>query len=277
MKKHSSFSTGGIAEYYAEPTNVYDCMSILEMAYTKNLDVHVIGAGTHILVSDEGVPGLVISTARLKGMTISGELLIAGAGETLDNVINRAIDHNLIGLEEIAGIPGSIAGAAAVNANANGRSIADVFFYSDYLNKNGEIHRRPYFHDESEAGETPLLLIAIALRLTPSRYSAEARVRKENYVEKMYIPPSRSFSGMIFHDTEEMKASDALHIAGLTGKNGTHAEFSEYQPNSILAYPGCTSEEIYQLIEHGRKSVREKLGINLSLSLTLLGNFRDNI
>ncbi len=279
MKKHSSFSTGGKAEYYAEPGNAYDAINALEMAYAKGLSVTVIGAGTHLLVSDEGIPGLVLSACGMKGMSIKGDLLIASSGETLDNVINQAIDHNLIGLEEIAGIPGTIAGAVTVNASANSRSISDMFFYADYLTLNGEIHRRPFFYDFFSRGTflTDCLILSVALRLTPSRASAEARERKEKYVEKMYIPPSRRFSGEIFRDSRTMKASEAIKLAGLTGKNGSRAEFSEYQPNSILTYPGCSSQEIYTLIQRGRKTIKEKLGIELDTSITILGSFRDEL
>ncbi len=279
MKKHSSFSTGGCAEYYAEPRNVYDCLTVLEVAYQKGLCVTVIGAGTHLLVSDTGIPGLVISTASMKGMTIKGNLVITAPGEALDNVINQAIDHNLIGLEEIAGIPGTIAGAVSVNASANDKSISDFFLYADYISKDGHIHRRPCFHDyfkkQKSAFRSDEMIISIALRLTPSRASAEARVRKEQYVEKMYIPPCRRFSGEIFRDSPEMRADTAIRIAGLTGPNGMKAEFSEYQPNSIVTYPGCTSREIYTLIENGRNEVKAKLGIDLDLSLTLLGDFQN--
>ena len=279
MRRHSSFSTGGKAEYYAEPRSVFDCLIALETAYRKNLSITVIGAGTHVLVSDSGIPGLVISTASMRGMSIKGNLLIASAGETLDNIINIAIEHNLTGLEEIAGIPGTIAGAVSVNASANGSAISDFFFYADYITPDGKIHRRPGFHDSFRKQKSPFLssdlIISVALRLTPSRASAEARVRKERFVEMMYIPPCRRFSGEIFRDPAEMKADEAIRLAGLTGPNGSRAEFSEYQPNSILTYPGCASDEIYHLIRMGEERVREKLGIRLERSITLLGEFTD--
>ena len=279
MSRHSSLSTGGRAEYYAEPRSIQDTIHVVEIAYKKGLPITVIGSGTHVLVADGGIPGLVISTAGMKGMSIKGDLIITAPGETLDNLINVAIEHNLIGLEEIAGIPGTIAGAVSVNAVANGRSISDVFFYADYLTANGEIHRRPCFHDyfkkQKSAFKNGEIMISIALRLIPSRKTAEARERKENYVEKMFIPPCRRFSGEIFRDTPFMSAAEAIKKAGLTGKNGRGAEFSEYQPNSIFTYPGCSSGEVYNLIREAEVTVKEKLGIDLERSITLLGNFTD--
>ena len=114
MSRHSSLSTGGRAEYYAEPRSIQDTIHVVEIAYKKGLPITVIGSGTHVLVADDGIPGLVISTAGMKGMSIKGDLIITAPGETLDNLINVAIEHNLIGLEEIAGIPGTIAGAVSV-------------------------------------------------------------------------------------------------------------------------------------------------------------------
>ncbi len=281
MGPRSSFGTGGKAEYYTEPRTVDECLSALELAYKKGLPVTIIGSGTHILVSEEGIPGLVISSMGLRGITIKGDLLEAASGETLDNVINQAIDHNLIGLEEIAGIPGTIAGAISVNATANGKSISDMFFYADYLSVKGEVHRRPYYHDyfrsQKSAFKNGELITSIALRLKPSKASAEARVRKEEYVELMFIPPCRRFSGEIFRDPEEMSAADALRKAGMTGPSGVRAEFSEYQPNSIFTYPGCTSAEIYSLILRAEREVKEKLGIELERSITVLGSFSEKL
>ncbi len=278
MKLRSSFSTGGKAEYYAEPRGIGDCIYLLETAYRKNLKVTIIGSGTHILVSDSGIPGLVISTAGMKGMSIKGSLLIASPGETLDNIINKAIDHNLAGLEKLGGIPGTIGGALAVNAGANAMNLADVFFYADYLTADGSLHRRPHFHDAFSEQDSIFskhcLVVSVALRLNPTRASAEARERKEEYVEKMYIPPSRRFSGEIFRDSDEMKAAEAIRKARLTGPNGSHAEFSEYQPNSILTYPGCISSEIYNLIEYAQETIKKKLGVSLVPSITMLGAFR---
>ena len=279
MKSLSSFATGGKAEYYAEPKTIHDAVSLLEIAYAKNLPVTIIGAGTHILVSDSGIPGMVISTAGMKGMTIRGRLLVASPGESMENVINQAIDHNLVGLEKIAGIPGTIAGALSVNASANGSTLSDSFFYADYLTMDGLLRRRPGFHDyirrQGSMFRDGEMIISVALLLEPSRASAEARVRKEEYVEKMYIPPARRFSGQIFRDSDAMSASDALKAAGLAGKSGLRAEFSAYQPNTILTWPGCTSDEIFELIRHAEKTVKEKLGITLERSLTILGSFRD--
>ena len=279
MRGLSSFHTGGKAEYYAEPRDSEEMMSVLELAYKRSLPVTVIGGGTHILVSEEGVPGIVISTRGLRGISIKGDLLLASPGEMLDHIINIAIEHSLIGMEEIAGIPGTIAGAVTVNANANGRSISDLFFYADVLTPDGRMHRYPNYQDAFGSQSSVIgsggIVMLVALNLIPSRQTAEARMRKEEYVEKMFIPPCARFSGEIFRDPDGMRAEDALRLSGMTGSHGLQAEFSEYQPNSIFTYPSCTSDEIYALIQMAETEVESRLGIRLCRSLTMLGPFRD--
>ena len=279
MRDRSSLHTGGNAEYYAEPRDAEETLSVLELAYKRSWPVTIIGGGTHILVSEEGIPGVVISTRSLRGISIKGDLITALPGEMLDNIINIAIEHSLIGLEEIAGIPGTIAGAITVNANANDRAISDLFFYADVLTPDGRMHRYPHYKDafgeQSSIIGSGGLVVSVALRLIPSKKTAEARMRKETFVEKMFIPPCMRFSGEIFRNAGNEKAEELLRISGMTGYHGVRAEFSEYQPNSIFTYPGCTSDEIYSLITLAEREVEKKTGIRLERSITLLGSFRD--
>ena len=99
MKSLSSFATGGKAEYYAEPKTIHDAVSLLEIAYAKNLPVTIIGAGTHILVSDSGIPGMVISTAGSVVIIFIGIRLILAksaeigsrsAGTSIPRIISSA-------------------------------------------------------------------------------------------------------------------------------------------------------------------------------------------
>ena len=275
MKDRTSFYTGGKAEYYAEPRSTEECRSVLELAYKKSLPVTVIGSGTHVLVSERGIPGLVLSTASMKGITIKGNLMEIAPGEPFDNVINIAIEHNLIGLEELAGIPGTVGGALSVNASANGREIADVFFYADYLSFDGLYMRRPAYGDYFRAQKTAFgidgIVVSIALRLTPSRASAEARKSKEKYVELMFIPPCRRFSGEIFRDPEAMSAASIIRRIGPLSYG--RASFSDYQPNSIFTFPGCKADEIHSLIKLAEEKSESELGIKLERSISVFGDF----
>ena len=141
------FTSRGRARYFARPETIRGLREVLKTAQEKNLDIKVIGSGTHVILPDGGFDGMLISTESLKGMTIKGSLITAMAGESLDDVINTAIEHNLMGLEEFGGIPGTIAAAIKINATSQNKSIGDYHFYTDTMSRDGRIHRKPDYFD----------------------------------------------------------------------------------------------------------------------------------
>ena len=279
IREISLFRAGGIAELYAEPRTTEELLSIMELASEKGLNIEVIGAGSHILAPESGIPGLLVSTRSMKGITIRGDLLTAGPGEMLDGIINIAIDHKLIGLEELGGIPGTIAGALSINASANGRSISDAFFYADYVTPDGRIHRRTFYPDtfslQDSAFSPDEIIVNVALRLKHSKATAEARLRKEKFVELMFIPPCRRCAGEVFRDLPDRKAADLIRQAGFIRDKDIRAEFSDYQSNCIFTYDGCTSDEIFTLILRTAEKVHKETGVLLEPSITLLGSFKE--
>ena len=79
------FTSRGRARYFARPETIRELREVLKTAQEKNLDIKVIGSGTHVILPDGGFDGMLISTESLKGMTIKGSLITAMAGESLEN------------------------------------------------------------------------------------------------------------------------------------------------------------------------------------------------
>ncbi len=271
------FKTKGKAEYFYEPENPLMMQLALEKAYKMNLETRVLGSGTHVIISDEGIEGLLISTKKMRGITIKGNLITAYSGESLDGIINTAIEHNLIGLEELGGIPGTIAAALKVNASANGKSLSDYHYYSDFMTKEGKIHRRPDYFDLFGHQTSPIaddeIVLSVTLRLEPSKRSAEARIKKEKYVELMFIPPTANFIGQVFKDPQGMSAKDIIKACHLDKDLGFKAEFSSFQSNCIFSQRSATSDDVTSLIALVRDEVEKLTGIRLELSVSLLGKF----
>lgn len=118
LKEKNWFKTGGAARYYCEPTNAEEFQEALIFAQTNNLEIFVLGSGANILVSDNGFDGLVIHP-QLHDISIvdshEGCLFTAGAGLTIEHLINFCLDHNISGLEEFSGIPGTVGGSTYIN------------------------------------------------------------------------------------------------------------------------------------------------------------------
>ena len=184
----TSTRTGGCCDFFHAPMTIEALLEDLERARSLSIPVTVLGCMSNVLVSDRGIAGLVISTRAVKGIEIKGDLVIAACGERLDAVINKALDHNLAGLEELGGIPGTVGGATWGNAGANGLEVGDRFFYSDYITASGKLRRMPSYCDAFSYRSSPFeegdTILCTAFRLQPLGATAQARVRKEAFKAK---------------------------------------------------------------------------------------------
>src|SRR5438105_4704617 len=113
------FKTGGKARFYVEPKTAQEFQQALVYASTHNLELFILGQGANILISDDGFDGLVIRP-HLKTISVAIEndthaYVEAGAGTTMPDLITYCLNHNLIGLEEFSGIPGTVGGSVYIN------------------------------------------------------------------------------------------------------------------------------------------------------------------
>jgi UDP-N-acetylmuramate dehydrogenase len=109
------FATGGPAKFFAQPTTSQEFQEAIQFAQINELPIFVLGKGANILISDEGFNGLVIQP-RINSIQIFDEQLVkAGAGLSMHDLIEFCLQHNLIGLEEFSGIPGTVGGSVYIN------------------------------------------------------------------------------------------------------------------------------------------------------------------
>ncbi len=116
LKDKNWFKTGGEARFYAEPTNLDEVVTAVTFAQSERLVTFILGEGANILISDEGFDGLVLRPKNDK-IKIDREqgLITAGAGVAVPVLIEMALEHNLLGLEEFSGIPGTVGGSVFIN------------------------------------------------------------------------------------------------------------------------------------------------------------------
>lgn len=280
LAEHNSFRTGGEAQFFALPKNINEMATVLECAKEEGLPITILGGGTNVLISDKGVKGMVIGMNLMHGVTIKGDLISAVAGENLDSLINRAIEHNLTGLEELGGIPGTIGGATKGNSGAHGKDIATYFFYADYLGPDFKLHRMPSFSDAFSYRKSPFgkddIILTVALRLATNRKTAEAYTRKEYFKQLRRDKGEFRYAsaGCVFHNPEGQNAGALIDSCSLKGTQLGGALISPYHANFIVnENKEATSQEIYDLSQIAAKAVYERYGIKLEYEIKLLGDF----
>ena len=141
LSGYTTFKIGGRAKYFLQADNLSQLQDALVFAKNKDIRVFILGAGSNILASDSGIDGLVIklSGSNFKGLHFKGSFVDAGSAMKLNQLILRAKDQGLSGLEFLAGIPGTLGGALRGNAGAWGESIGELVEEVQVLDYNGKV------------------------------------------------------------------------------------------------------------------------------------------
>ena len=128
LADYTTWKVGGPATVFAEPESTEELLALLRWAQSEGCSQRVIGAGSNLLISDQGLEGLTLCTRHLQGAELeSGSGLIeAQAGEPIPTLARRAARAGLAGLEWAVGIPGTVGGAAVMNAGAQGGCTAEI-------------------------------------------------------------------------------------------------------------------------------------------------------
>ena len=171
----TTFRIGGPARFFIEATTEEEARAAMLFARAHNLPLFPLGAGSNVLVPDEGVAGVVLRLAlREISFETAGddELLVAGAGTPWEEVVAAAGERSIFGIENLAGIPGTIGGAAVQNIGAYGAELSEVFEYADVIDSLSGKRRRigrseaafayrsSFFKEHRE-----LIIVRVALRL----------------------------------------------------------------------------------------------------------------
>jgi len=135
----TSFKVGGPAELYVAPRQIDDLQASLEWANQRDLPITLLGAGSNLLISDRGLPGLVICTRHLRYTQFdeAAGQVTAAAGEPLTRLAWQVAERGWRGLEWAVGIPGTVGGAVVMNAGAHSACTADVLVNTEVVYSDG--------------------------------------------------------------------------------------------------------------------------------------------
>ena len=148
LSKYTTFKIGGKATVFVVPNNAESLLRVFEILAENRMPSFVIGGGSNVVISDKGLDCVVISTSKLNNIEIcegsekaNSLLLTCGAGTTIKNITEFCQEHELSGMENFAGLPGSVGGAIFMNARCYEKSISDVVRKVKYidLDSNGNL------------------------------------------------------------------------------------------------------------------------------------------
>lgn len=278
MSRHTTYRTGGPAEVYVYPKSREDWSFVLKLARTENIPLRIIGFGSNILVGGKGLKGITCSTKHMNQAAVRSNRVIAEAGVALDKVCELSVAAGLGGMEKLSGIPGSVGGAAYMNAGAFGQETFDCLEYIEAIDFDGRpavLLKKdlPHGYRHVEGIENYIVLGAGFLlekkdfaELTEARNSVlHKRIEKQ--------PLDLPSAGSVFKRPVGDYASRLIDEAGLRGLSIGGAKVSEKHAGFIVNFHQATPEDIKNLMDEVRRQVKQKSGVELELEQILWGEF----
>ncbi|MEG0309557.1 MAG: FAD-binding protein, partial [Eubacterium sp.] len=138
MKNHISFKVGGPADFLVLPENCDEFKEILKCCRENAISFYVMGNGSNLLVRDKGYRGVIIKMRHFDHIFVEDDTIIAEPGALLKDVAQKALENNLSGMEFASGIPGSLGGAAVMNAGAYDGEMKDIIESIEVITDKGE-------------------------------------------------------------------------------------------------------------------------------------------
>lgn len=277
MSKHTTFKIGGPADIYVEPVTA-DIVPIINYLRECDTEYMVIGNGSNILVSDDGIEGVVISLGRKAGeINISDNKIIAGPGALLSQVANAAADAGLTGLEFASGIPGSIGGAVFMNAGAYGGEIKDVLetvdvLTNDLLVKTVDVKELDLSYRHSKLMEQGGYVLSATLKLEPGdKDEIKAKIDDIRSQRTAKQPLNYPSAGSTFKRPEGYFAGKLIDDAGLRGYTVGGAQVSEKHCGFVINKSDATASDVLQLMKNVDQIVYEKFGVHLTPEVRIIG------
>jgi UDP-N-acetylmuramate dehydrogenase len=140
MKKHTTYGIGGPAEVFVLPSNKEDLIKVFEISKEANQEINVIGSGSNLLVSDNGIKGIVICIKDcLKDLKVNNNKIYAECGVMLGKLVRESVKNNLKGLENLVGVPGTLGGALIMNAGAWGGEVSNCLESVELLDPDNQL------------------------------------------------------------------------------------------------------------------------------------------
>tara|TARA_B100000579_G_C22757410_1_gene817143 strand:+ start:19 stop:948 length:930 start_codon:yes stop_codon:yes gene_type:complete len=283
LKKHTTYGIGGPADLMVFPNNKEDLIRVIEIINENNMQLTILGSGSNILVSDNGIRGVVISLKKsLKEVNVNENILYAECGAMLGKIVRLAVRNNLIGLENLNGVPGTLGGALIMNAGAWGGEISENLVNVELINSKNELKKVPkkdinFSYRKSSFDKNDILLSAEF-----NLKKAEKNLIKENFSKAQSgrtssQPLDKRSAGSLFKNPRNNSAGKLLDNAGLKGFSIGAAKISEKHANFFINDGNASSSEMLQLIKKAHKEVKKQFDIDLSLEVKLIGFDADEI
>ncbi len=282
--RYTTYRTGGSADLLVEPRSRDDVPGIVTIAREGGIPLAVIGGASNLLVSDDGIEGIVLRLCEEGGRRAEIRLLDDGtvyceATASKERFIDFAVGAGLCGVEFMAGIPGCIGGGVMMNAGTSDGAFADIVFGVDIVTPEGEtralvLDKSMFSYRNIDIGEGSIVTGA-RFSLNASEDPGRVRGRIEDVLAERRAkhPLEYPSAGSVFKNPPGHSSWKLIDDAGLKGKSIGGASVSDLHTNFIINRGGATSRDILDLIHCIQETVLARFGVTLETEIKMIGVF----
>ena len=285
MNRHTTMRVGGPADLYVQPSGLLEVAALCQAAQKSGMPFFVMGNGSNLIVSDEGMEGLVIQLGEALSRVwfetdpqdTRAVFVHAFSGALLSSVAAACAKRDLTGMEFAAGIPGSIGGAVYMNAGAYGNQMSDVVFQSVSLTPEGDMCTLT--GDDHEFGYRSShfltcggIVLSVILRLfSGDGKEIMGKISELAARRSASQPLALPSAGSVFKRPAGYYAGTLIQEAGLKGLCEGGAQVSDKHAGFIVNAGQATAKDIYNLMNIVRNKVEKDTGVILEPEIRFVG------
>ena len=285
MKNHTTMKVGGNAALFIQPENTKSLLFAVSECARNEIKFFTTGGGSNLVFSDNGFNGAIINTLKMnKIQQIDDTHIKCDAGVLTDDLVNFCAERGIAGTETFAGLPGTVGGAAFMNARCYGKEMADILTSAEYIetkkitdfsDKFIEEYVKIYHNNKDKSDwaykHSPLadgskIIVSVTIEVTPTDLSKKASLCAEcrKYVDDRMQKGHFKFpsSGSVFKNDRNFGKPSGVLIdeAGLKGTRIGGAQVAPFHGNIIINAENATASDVKKLVEYVQQKIKEKNG-----------------
>lgn len=277
LSEHTTFGIGGPADALVRPANFKLLQEVIISCLKEKIPYLVIGKGSNFLFSDRGFKGVVISldANAFNKIRIKGKEVFCGAGVFLSRLISQTQKKGLSGLEFLAAIPATCAGALIMNAGNRKKAIGKVVQSVTVMDKKGKQHllsKKKLKFSYRRSSLDKYVVLEVVLKLTKS---TPAKVKENiaahlNQKIKTQDLSTRNAGCVFMNPNNGLSAGKMIESCGLKGRRFGGAEISRKHANYIINCNKAKAKDVIYLLKLAQREVKNKFRVNLKPEIKII-------
>ncbi len=278
LARYTSWKVGGLADVLYRPVNVIDLRNFL-VTLDENIQITWLGRGTNVLIRDGGIRGVVIllQSGINQIVLVEPAKIRAEVGASCAKLARFSTDQNLNGAEFLAGIPGTVGGALAMNSGAYGSETWDFVEHVETINRSGHIQKRSskdlnVSYRSVDGLKNEWFISAVFTFSMGDGNFARGKIRELLSERNASQPVGNQSCGSVFRNPENDFAARMIETCHLKGVAVGDAQISTKHANFIINGGNATAQDIEDLIIMVRETVKNECGVTLEPEVRIIGN-----